>query len=156
MTHAENICATLAEAIGQPLPPSAWVEVTQARITAFAGATDDHQFIHIDPERAARETPFGGTIAHGFLTLSLASRFAYEVVGGLDGQTASLNYGFERIRFLAPVLAGARIRGRFTLSAAVPRTETAVLMTHALTIEIEGSETPALVADWLSLITLAS
>lgn len=130
---------------------AAWVQIDQPRINAFADVTDDHQFIHLDAERAKAETPFGGTIAHGFLTLSMASRFAYEVLGEIEGQTASINYGFDRIRFLAPVPSGARIRGCFTLEAATPKGDHALLLDHALTMEIEGSDTPALAARWLTL-----
>lgn len=130
---------------------SSWVQIDQTRINAFADVTDDHQFIHLDDARARAETPFGGTVAHGFLTLSMASRFAYEVLGEIDGQTASINYGFDRIRFLAPVRSGARIRGCFTLQTATPKGDDALLLDHALTMEIEGSETPALAARWLTL-----
>ena len=100
---------------------------------------------------AAAETPFGGTIAHGFLTLSLASTFAYQALGALPGQTMGINYGFDKLRFLSPVKAGSRVRGRFVLKAVRKRSETELLRTNTMTIEIEGQETPALVADWLGL-----
>ena len=125
--------------------------IDQERITAFADVTEDHQFIHLDPDRAAAETPFGRTIAHGYLTLSMASAFAYEVMQEIEGQTASVNYGFEKIRFLAPVPAGSRIRGNFVLKSAVSKGDSAVLQMHGLSIEIEGADTPALVADRLTL-----
>jgi acyl dehydratase len=147
-TLAERLCADLA--LGGHWT-SDWHEISQTRITEFADVTDDHQFIHLDPERAARETPFGGTIAHGFLTLSLASALAYEALPELEGQTAGINYGFDRIRFLAPVPAGARIRGQFERTGVKPKGEAAVLLTHSLIIEIEGRDTPALSAEWITL-----
>lgn len=125
--------------------------IDQERITAFADVTEDHQFIHLDSDRAVAETSFDGTIAHGYLTLSMASAFAYEVMQEIEGQTASVNYGFEKIRFLAPVPAGSRIRGNFVLKSAVPKGDSAVLQMHGLSIEIEGADTPALVADRLTL-----
>jgi acyl dehydratase len=103
--------------VGTELGLSDWMEVPQSRIDKFADATDDHQFIHVDPERAA-ETPFGGTIAHGFLTLSLLSAMNYNCVPRVREQTMGINYGFDKVRFMAPVPAGARVRGRFVLEAA--------------------------------------
>ena len=125
--------------------------IDQERITAFADVTEDHQFIHLDSDRAVAETTFDGTIAHGYLTLSMASAFAYEVMQEIEGQTASVNYWFEKIRFLAPVPAGSRIRGNFVLKSAVSKGDSAVLQMHGLSIEIEGADTPALVADRLTL-----
>jgi len=125
--------------------------IDQERITAFADVTEDHQFIHLDSDRAVAETSFDGTIAHGYLTLSMASAFAYEVMQEIEGQTASVNYWFEKIRFLAPVPAGSRIRGNFVLKSAVSKGDSAVLQMHGLSIEIEGADTPALVADRLTL-----
>ncbi len=128
-----------------------WITVDQPMIDQFAETTQDTQWIHVDPERAAAETPFGGSIAHGFLTLSLASRFAYDCFAMLPGQVMGINYGMNKLRFLKPVVAGARLRGRFTLQAVAARSATDMLRTNALTIEIEGEETPALVAEWLGL-----
>ena len=125
--------------------------IDHKRITAFADVTEDHQFIHLDSDRAVAETSFDGTIAHGYLTLSMASAFAYEVMQEIEGQTASVNYGFEKIRFLAPVPAGSRIRGNFVLKFAVSKGDSAVLQMHGLSVEIESTDTPALVADWLTL-----
>ena len=102
----------LQSLIGQEVGVSRWFALDQARIDAFAGLTEDEQFIHVDPERA-KATPFGGTIAHGFLTLSLASAMSYDAVKPLDGVVMGVNYGFERVRFLAPVKSGKRVRGRF-------------------------------------------
>jgi len=129
---------------------SDWVEVTQAMIDKFADATGDHQFIHIDPVRAA-QTPFGGTIAHGFLTLSLASAMSYDAVAPLDGVVMGVNYGFDKLRFLAPVPAGSNIRGRFKLLSAEDKGGGRWLLKHELTVEIEGADKPALIAEWLSM-----
>ncbi len=130
---------------------SSWITVDQTMIDDFAKTTHDTQWIHIDPERATAETPFGGTIAHGFLTLSLASRFAYDCFEMLPGQVMGINYGMNKLRFLMPVRAGARLRGRFVLKEVKARNATDLLRTNLLTIEIEGEETPALVAEWLGL-----
>lgn len=154
-TPALRACAALAPLIQSAPRLSAWMQVDQARIDAFADVTEDHQFIHLDAERAAAETPFGGTIAHGFLTLSMGSKFAYEVMEPIEGQTASINYGFDKVRFLSPVRAGSEIRGAFVLERAEPKGDTAILLDHAFTIEIKGQDTPALAARWLSMISLA-
>ena len=140
--------------IGQEVGVSRWIEVTQARIDAFADCTEDHQFIHVDPE-AARATPFGGTIAHGFLTLSLASAMSYDAVRPLDGVVMGVNYGFDKLRFLAPVPAGSRIRGRFRLLAADDKGQGRWLLKHELTVEIEGGDKPALIAEWLGMQMIA-
>ena len=144
----------LQSLIGQEVGVSRWFEIDQARIDAFAQVTEDHQFIHVDPE-AARATPFGGTIAHGFLTLSLASAMSYDAVAPLDGVVMGVNYGFDKLRFLAPVPAGSRIRGRFKLLSAedkgVQDGVTRWLLKHELTVEIEGADKPALIAEWLSM-----
>lgn len=121
-------------------------------IDAFAATTRDDQWIHTDPDRAARETPFGGAIAHGFLTLSLASCFAYDVFTDLPGQTMSINYGFDKLRFLTPVPAGSRLRGRFVLTDLRRRSHRELLRTTRLSIEINGQDSPALVADWLGMV----
>lgn len=155
MSGLSEAVAALEGQVGQQVGASDWVTVDQAMIDAFAETTNDHQFIHVDPARAAAETPFGGTIAHGFLSLSLASSFAYEVIGALPGQTMGINYGFDKLRFLSPVPAGARLRGRFVLKSVRQRSETELLRCHELTIEIEGQDTPALVADWLGLAIFA-
>ncbi|WP_312735254.1 MaoC family dehydratase [Brevundimonas sp.] len=140
--------------IGQEVGVSRWIEVSQARIDAFADCTEDHQFIHVDPE-AARATPFGGTIAHGFLTLSLASAMSYDAVRPLDGVVIGVNYGFDKLRFLAPVPAGSRIRGRFRLLAADDKGQGRWLLKHELTVEIEGGDKPALIAEWLGMQMIA-
>ena len=137
--------------VGTEIGVSEWIEVTQERIDAFAEATEDRQFIHIDPEAAAR-TPFGGTIAHGFLSLSLLSRMAADVMHVPDTAKMAVNYGLDRVRFLAPVRAGKRVRGRFTLDAADEKAPGQLLLKHTVTVEIEGENRPALTAVWLGLI----
>ena len=144
LKHSETL-------IGTEVGVSNWIKVDQAMIDQFAETTHDTQWIHVDPERAAQETPFGGSIAHGFLTLSLASRFAYDCFEMLPGQVMGINYGMNKLRFLKPVVAGSRLRGRFTLQKVSARDATNLLRENLLTIEIEGEETPALVAEWLGL-----
>ena len=149
-----SLQAALAEAqtlIDTEVGVANWITVDQNMIDDFAKTTFDEQWIHVDPERAAVETPFGGSIAHGFLTLSLASRFAYDCFDMLPGQIMGINYGMNKLRFLKPVVAGSRLRGRFTLKDAIARNDTDMLRTNLLSIEIEGEETPALIAEWLGL-----
>lgn len=138
-------------AIGTEVGRSEWRTVTQEMINAFADATDDHQWIHTDPERAAAETPFGGSIAHGFLTLSLLSTLAFEALPVLEGATMGVNYGFDKVRFTAPVKTGARVRAIFRLADADIRKSGRVLSTYEVTLEIENSRAPALTATWLTL-----
>ena len=135
---------------------SPWIEVTQAMIDQFAHATHDHQFIHVDAERAARETPFGGTIAHGFLTLSMLSAMAYETLPSIRDTALGINYGFDKVRFVMPVRSGARIRAAFHLISVERRKDNEILSRHAVTIEIEGTEKPALIAEWLTLVMLGA
>lgn len=146
MTHPSE----LSSLIGQEIGVSRWFEIDQARIDAFADVTEDRQFIHVDPE-AAKQTPFGGTIAHGFLTLSLASAMSYDAVPPLDGVVMGVNYGFDKLRFLAPVPAGSRVRGRFRLLSAEDKGGGRWLIKHELTIEIDGADKPALIAEWLGM-----
>jgi acyl dehydratase len=136
---------------GDEVGVSSWIAVDQARIDAFAEATEDRQFIHVDPA-AATHTPFGGTIAHGFLTLSLLSRMAAEAMLVPDSLKMIVNYGLERVRFLAPVRAGKRIRGRFLLDSVEDKAPGRILMRHAVTVEIEDEAKPALTALWLTLL----
>ncbi len=138
--------------VGEELGVSQWVTVDQPMISAFGELTFDEQFIHMDPERARAEAPFGGTIAHGFLTLSLASKFLVEVLPDITGRTIGVNYGFNKLRFLNPVVSGKRIRGRVSLDKFTQRGETQVLLEFGLTIEIEGEANPALVAKWLTMM----
>ncbi len=137
--------------VGQTVGVSDWIEVGQDRISAFADATEDHQFIHIDPVMAA-QTPFGGTIAHGFLSLSLLSRMAADAMLVPDTAKMAVNYGLDRVRFLAPVKAGKRVRGHFQLDSAEEKAPGQLLLNHTVTVEIDGEERPALTAQWLGLI----
>lgn len=141
--------------VGREIGVSPWHLIDQRRIDAFAETTEDHQFIHVDPARAARETPFGGTIAHGFLTLSMLSVFNYEVIPRIAGAAMGVNYGFDRLRFISPVRAGSRIRGRFTLIEAKMRSASELMSRTAVTVEIEGEDKPALAADWIGLVYFA-
>jgi acyl dehydratase len=137
--------------VGQEIGESGWLTVDQERITAFADATEDRQFIHVDPEAAAR-TPFGGTIAHGFLTLSLLSRMATETILVPDTTKMVVNYGLDRVRFLAPVRSGKRVRGRFILDGIEEKVPGQILLRHVISVEIEGEDKPALSAVWLTLL----
>ncbi|MCO6391898.1 MaoC family dehydratase [Aliihoeflea aestuarii] len=139
--------------VGNEVGISPWRIVTQQMIDMFADSIDDHQFIHVDPERAAT-TPFGGTIAHGFLTLSLLSAFSYEAMPPLADVEMGVNYGFERVRFVTPVKTGARVRGRFVLADVNVRPSGWVQIATDVTVEIEGSVKPALTARWLTLAVL--
>jgi len=141
--------------VGKEIGVSPWHLIDQKRIDAFAETTEDHQFIHVDPERAARETPFGTTIAHGFLTLSMLSVFNYEVIPKIAGATMGVNYGFDKLRFISPVRAGSRIRGRFTLTEAKMRAANELFSRTSVSVEIEGEDKPALAADWIGLVYFA-
>ena len=140
----------LAGLVGTELGPSDWLEIRQERIDEFADVTEDHQFIHVDPVAAAR-TPFSSTIAHGFLTLSLLTRLVGPLRPSLPGTVMGLNYGLERVRFLTPVKVGSHIRGRAAVRAVTERAPGRWVITYAVTIDIEGEERPALVADWLTM-----
>jgi acyl dehydratase len=146
MREIENV-AGLGELVGQEVSVSEWIEVTQERINQFAEATEDRQWIHTDPERAARESPFKGTIAHGFLTLSLLSELAKRAIS-VGGLRMGINYGLNRVRFVSPVAAGARIRGRFTLTA-MEQIRGGAQATWDVTVERDGGDKPCCVAEWL-------
>jgi acyl dehydratase len=139
--------------VGAEVGVSRWFAIDQPRIDAFAEITEDRQFIHIDPE-AARATPFGGAIAHGFLTLSMLSALAMDALPAIEGRVMGVNYGFDKLRFLSPVPAGARIRGRFKLESVTPRSASEYLFRTIVTVEIEGAAKPALIAEWLTLSIL--
>ena len=143
----------IAGLVGKEVGVSDWVEIGQDRIDKFADVTEDHQFIHVNPE-AARATPFGGTVAHGFLTLSMLSRLAMGVLPICEGIRMGVNYGFDKVRFSAPVRSGKRIRGRFTLMSAKQKIPGQWQFKYAARVEIEGEEKPALVAEWLSMQTV--
>ncbi|GGI89281.1 nodulation protein NodN [Polymorphobacter multimanifer] len=136
--------------VGTEVGMSDWVLVDQVRIDQFAEVTGDHQFIHVNPELAA-QTPFGTTIAHGFLTLSLCSSFAYQALPSVKGVKMGVNYGLNKLRFMAPVKSGKRIRGKFTLADVTQRPDGAWQSTLAVSVEIEGESKPALAAEWVSL-----
>ena len=137
--------------IGSEIGVSEWITVSQKMIDEFCDITGDYQFIHNDPERAASQTPFGGSIAHGFLSLSLASKFAIDTFPPEPGQLMGINYGLNKVRFLNPVKNGARIRGRFVMNRVTRKSEFKILRELGLTIEIENDPTPALYAEWLGL-----
>ncbi len=137
--------------VGQMIGTSDWIEVPQDRIDAFAEATEDRQFIHVDAGLAA-QTLFGTTIAHGFLSLSLLSRMAADVMLVPDTTKMAVNYGLDRVRFIAPVKSGKHVRGHFTLDAIDEKAPGQLLIRQSVTVEIEGEDKPALTAQWLGLI----
>jgi acyl dehydratase len=141
--------------VGKEIGVSSWHLVDQPRIDTYADVIEDHQFIHVDPERAKKETAFGTTIAHGFLTMSLLSIMSYEVMPVIAGTTMGVNYGFDKLRFISPVRSGKRVRGRFVLAEAKLRKPNELLSRTNVTVEIEGEDKPALVAEWLGLIYFA-
>ncbi|WP_199553903.1 MaoC family dehydratase [Sandaracinobacteroides hominis] len=135
---------------GKDLGVSEWILVDQGRIDKFAEVTGDHQFIHVNPE-LARQTPFGTTIAHGYLTLSLLSAMAYDVMPGIEGTKMGVNYGLNSLRFLAPVKSGKKVRGNFRMVDVVERSPGAFMTTVEVKVEIEGEDKPALAAEWVTL-----
>jgi len=141
----------LVKHVGEEMGVSSWITLDQARIGEFAHCTGDHQWIHVDTERAARESPFGGTIAHGFLTLSLIAPTAFEVLVARVAPKSVVNYGMEKVRFLAPVRSGKRVRNRIKLAAVDDRGSGRYLVTTDNTIEIEGEIKPALLASALAI-----
>lgn len=141
--------------VGKEIGVSSWHLIDQLRIDTYAGVTEDHQFIHVDPERAKTETVFGTTIAHGFLTMSMMSVMSYEVMPAIAGTTMGVNYGFDKLRFVSPVRSGRRVRGRFVLAEAKLRKAGELQSRTSVTVEIEGEDKPALVAEWLGLIYFA-
>jgi len=141
--------------VGKEIGVSSWHLIDQRRIDTYADVTEDHQFIHVDPERAKKETAFGTTIAHGFLTMSMLSVMSYEVMPAIAGTTMGVNYGFDKLRFISPVRSGKRIRGRFVLAEAKLRKPNELQSRTHVTVEIEGEDKPALIAEWLGLIYFA-
>ncbi len=140
----------LLSQIGNSKLTSDWALLDQYRINAFAEVTEDHQFIHVD-EEAAKKTPFGGTIAHGFLTLSMLAKLGEGATYILEGIQAGVNYGFNKVRFINPVRAGKRIRGNFSLIGHKETGPGTHLLTYQVEVEIEGEEKPALVAEWVTM-----
>ena len=153
MTRAALPLADYQAQAGTEVGVSDWVLVDQARIDKFAECTGDHQFIHVDPVAAAT-TPFGTTIAHGYLTLSLIPMMTYASVPGIEGAKMGVNYGMNKLRFMAPVKSGKRVRGRFTLLSVDERPDGSYQSTVSVTVEIEGETKPALVGESVSLIYL--
>lgn len=152
MSKGEAAYELLKAAIGQPEGTGDWLEVTQERINAFADVTEDHQFIHVDPKLAAELSPWGVTIAHGFLTLSLLVKLSESISEPperLDGIVMGVNYGFDKVRFISPVKVGSKIRCSSVLAAVDLKDPNTVQTTRTMTVEIEGETKPALVADWI-------
>lgn len=152
MAAIQSIVEALSERVGQEIGVSRWLTVDQAMIDQFAAATLDDQWIHVDVERAARESPFGGTVAHGYLTLSLVPYLRRDVPLVPDGARQMINYGADSVRFVRPVRAGARVRLRVRLDGAEARGEDGVMLRTHNTVEIEGQQKPALAADLLLLV----
>jgi len=144
----------LKKKTGTVIGVSNWLVVTQDMIDRFADVTSDHQFIHVDPVRAKKETPFGGTIAHGYLTLSLLAPMSYEALPQIEGRAMGINYGLDKVRFLTPVRAGSRVRAHFKLKEVTNRAEKEALLKNEVTVEIEGADKPAVYAESLSVIVL--
>jgi acyl dehydratase len=145
--------ANLAARMGDEIGVSSWIEIDQARIDRFAEVSGDDGFIHVDPGRAAA-TPFGGTIAHGLLLLSLTGAMGKEVLPAITDRAYLLNYGYDRVRLLSPVPVGSCVRGRYRLEEAIDRSPRERLLRFGLTVERQGGERPALVADWLLMVVL--
>ncbi len=143
--------AEIEASVGKEVGVSKWFTIDQALITAFGKLTQDEYFIHMDPARAAKETPFGGSIAHGFLTLSRMSAMAYDALPEVAGRTMGMNYGFDKIRFLSPVPAGSKVRGHFVVSAVEKKSPQQVVVRYAISVEIEGKPKPAIAAEWLTV-----
>ena len=141
----------LVETVGTRFDPGPWVELDQSRIDTFADCTEDHQFIHVDREKA-KETPFGGTIAHGFLTLSMLTRMVEGIGIMPENVVMGLNYGFDKVRFLAPVRAGKRVRANIEVLDVTPKDDNRFLIKQGISVEIDGEDTPALVAEWLTMV----
>jgi len=137
--------------VGEKLEPSSWIEITQERVNQFAEATNDFQFIHVDPEKAA-QTPFGGPIAHGFLSLSLLSDLNAQTAIVPENLLMGINYGSDKVRYLMPVRVGKRVRSKQTILDISEKSPGQWLMKTAVTVEIEGEDTPALVAEILSML----
>ena len=150
MSNQVNI-EDIADFLGKEVGLTDWIEINQAQINKFADATGDHQYIHVDEDRAA-ETPFGATIAHGFLTLSLLSKLS-SMNGGikLKNSVMGINYGLDKVRFVSPVKVNSRVRARFELVSAEEKKPKHYLLKHNVTVEIEGVEKPALIAQWLGM-----
>jgi acyl dehydratase len=144
--------ATIDEFVGRELGVSDWIAIDQARVDAFAQCTGDNQWIHVDVERAKRESPFGGTIAHGYLTLSLLAALAIEIGLIPEDASAGLNYGLDKVRFMTPVKVGARVRNRVTLVSAEKKGGGRIILKTMNELQIEGEDKPALIAESLAML----
>jgi acyl dehydratase len=152
-TSGETAHALFTAAVGRPAVPGDWLEITQERIDGFADATDDHQFIHVDPEACAQYSPWRVPIAHGFLTLSLLTALVASVPEDprqAEGRLIGINYGFDRVRFLSPVRVGSRVRAVTAVESVDLKDPSTLQVTQAVTVEIEGEPKPALVASWIT------
>lgn len=141
----------MIDMVGQKFEPSEWITIDQERINTFADCTEDHQFIHVDKEKAA-QTPFGTTVAHGFLTLSMMTRLLENTGFFPEGIVMGLNYGCDKVRFLTPVKSGSRVRAHVEVMSVDQKDENRFLIKQNVTVEIEGEEKPALIAEWLSMM----
>jgi acyl dehydratase len=153
MTKGDAAYELFKAAVGEAEGAGDWLEVSQERINAFADVTEDHQFIHVDPKLAAELSPWGVTVAHGFLTLSLLVKLSQSIPQPperLDGIVMGVNYGFEKVRFISPVKVGSRIRASSVLAGVEQKDPNTLQTTRTMTVEIEGETKPALVADWIS------
>jgi acyl dehydratase len=158
MTKGEAAYELFKAAVGEPEGTGEWLEVTQQRINDFADVTEDHQFIHVDPEACKEMSPWGVPIAHGFLTLSLLTKLTETVAWPaerIDGIVMGVNYGFEKVRFITPLKVGSKIRVSSVLADVVQKDENTLQTTRTMTVEIEGESKPALVADWITRIVYA-
>ena len=151
MNNIIKIVEDYKNKIGNVVGTSNWIKIDQDMINNFASITMDNQFIHINPEKTVKETPFGSTIAHGFLILSLSTKFYNDALKSLPGEKMGINYGFDKIRFVSPVKCNDKIRGVFELQHVKQRSDKEILFSFKLTTEVLGKDKPALVCSWLSL-----
>jgi acyl dehydratase len=157
-TNAENAYEKYKTSVGETEGTGAWMEITQERINQFADVTEDHQFIHIDPERSAQMSPWKVTIAHGFLTLSLLTHLDASIpkdASRYEGIVMGVNYGFEKVRFINPVKVGSNIRATSVLKAVDLKDPNSLQTTRTITVEIEGEDKPACVADWITRLVFS-
>ena len=141
----------LKSSTGKEIGVSEWFTLDQEKINRFADVTEDHMFLHVNPEMAAA-TPFGGTIAHGLFTLSMVPVMAYQAMPGVSGTKMGVNYGYNKVRFMAPVKSGKRIRGRFVVKGVEPQDGGRMQILQDVTVEIEGESKPALAAEWITMV----
>ena len=152
INYTEFSITEIKKFLGSEVGLSDWVVINQERINKFAKLTEDEQFIHIDPERASKETPFGGTVAHGFLTLSMLVKLAESALPKIKDVKFTINYGFDKIRFIYPVAANSNLRARFILKEIEERSLTQIMTKWDVSVEIKNVERPAIVATWVNLL----